>query len=53
VAEGLDVVIDHMVGDWRETLEAIETVTDVDTASGLCGHVDGSPLRPAAGRGAR
>lgn len=32
-AEGLDVVIDRMVGDWRETLEAIESVTDADTAS--------------------
>ncbi len=33
VAEGLDVVIDRMVDDWRETLDAIETVTDADTAS--------------------
>lgn len=33
VAEGLDVVIDRMVDDWRETLGAIETVTDAETAS--------------------
>jgi dienelactone hydrolase len=30
VAEGLDVVIDRMVGDWRETLDAIGSVTDAD-----------------------
>jgi len=32
VAEGLDVVIDRMVDDWRETLEAVGSVTDTDTA---------------------
>jgi dienelactone hydrolase len=32
VAEGLDAVIDRMVGDWRETLDAIAAATDADTA---------------------
>jgi dienelactone hydrolase len=33
VAEGLDVVIDRMVEDWRATLDVIGTVTDADTAN--------------------
>ena len=32
VAEGLDVVIDRMTGDWQETLDAVGSVADVDTA---------------------
>ena len=32
VAEGLDVVIDRMVGDWRESLDAIESATEADTS---------------------
>ncbi len=32
VAEGLDVVIDRMVEDWQETLDAIGSATDTDTA---------------------
>ena len=32
MAEGLDVVIDRMVDDWRETLDAIAAATDADTA---------------------
>lgn len=33
VAEGLDLVIDRMTADWRETLDAIGAATDVDTAN--------------------
>jgi dienelactone hydrolase len=32
VAEGLDVVIDRMVDDWRETLDAVESATEADTS---------------------
>lgn len=32
VAEGLDTVIDRMVGDWRDTLAAIGSATGVDTS---------------------
>ena len=31
VAEGLDVVIDRMTGDWQETLDAVGSMADVDT----------------------
>ena len=31
VADGLDVVIDRMTGDWQETLDAVGSMADVDT----------------------
>jgi dienelactone hydrolase len=54
VAEGMDVVIDRMVDDWRETLNAVQSVTDADT--GQVGYVGvsmgtrfGLPLGAAIG----
>jgi|SRR5215469_1656676 len=32
VAEGLDIVIDRMVDDWREALDAVQSVAEVETA---------------------
>jgi dienelactone hydrolase len=32
VADGLDAVIDRMTGDWRETIDLIDTAAPVDTA---------------------
>jgi dienelactone hydrolase len=54
VAEGLEAVVDRMVDDWRETLAAIESVTDLDTAGvGYLGISMGSrfglPLAAAIG----
>lgn len=55
VAEGLAIVVDRMVEDWRETLAAIDRVTDVDTTGvGYVGVSMGSrfglPLAAALGR---
>lgn len=55
VAEGLDIVIDRMIDDWREALDAVQSVTDVDTAQ--VGYVGvsmgtrfGLPLGAAIGK---
>lgn len=54
MADGLDAVVDRMVDDWRQTLAAIEAVTDVDaTGVGYVGVSMGSrfglPLAAAIG----